>query len=343
MEAQQIPLGNPSLEGPVGKGKVPAPWKVAAGTPDTQPGIFEIALAPSAGRSYIGMHSGRGFLEGIAQQLVRPLQPDSVYICSFDLAFTPAYLYPACYGNLAVFGGNAPGDTAELLWSSGNFTHENWQRYHAVFKPHAAYTYLSCWAYPTAPCNKSMYGIGLLLDNFSAIDPLVPPLVTASVTPCSCGEVNDGRIVLHVSGGVAPYRYKLDNGRWQTDSVFAGLKAGPHAADIIDAHDYTASAAALVTSPWKNCIVILPTAFSPNHDGQNDIFRPKVYDAIHDYRLSIYDRWGALLFVSNAPEAGWDGEVKGAPAGVQAYVYVCSYTDSRGEQHLLKGTVMLVR
>lgn len=343
LEAQQIPLNNPSLEGRTGKGLVPASWEVADGTPDTQPGIFEIKLAPSAGSSYVGMHSGKGFLEGIAQQLGRPLQPDTTYICSFDLAYTPAYLYPACYGNLAIFGGNAPGDTAELLWSSGNFTHENWQRYHAVFQPHARYRYISCWAYPTAACNKSMYGIALLLDNFSAIDRLVLPKLATTVTPCSCGEVNDGRIALHVTGGAGPYQYRLDGGRWQMDSVFAGVTAGSHVAEVIDAHDYTAEATAVVTSPWKNCTVVLPSAFSPNNDGQNDIFRPKVYDAIHDYRLSIYDRWGELIFISNTPTAGWDGTRKGLPAGVQAYVYVCVYTDSRGTLHQLKGTVTLLR
>ena len=342
-EAQQIPLSNPSLEGRTGKGLVPAGWMVANGTPDTQPGVFEILLAPSAGNSYIGVHSGKGFLEGIAQKLSAPLKRDSTYILSFDLAFTLYYLYPACYGNLAIFGGNAPGDTAELLWSSGNFIHENWKRYHAIFRPHRSHAYISFWAYPTTPCNKSMYGIALLMDNLSAIDPLIPPAVQASVKPCSCGEVADGRIMLHVTGGAAPYRYRLDNGLWQTDSVFPGLAAGTHIAEIMDAHDYSAGITAKVESPWKNCTVVMPGAFSPNNDGLNDLFRPKVYDVIHDYRLRVYDRWGALVFMSNAPEVGWDGNFKGMPAGVQAYVYICTYTDSRSEQHVLKGTVMLLR
>ncbi|WP_142686423.1 T9SS type B sorting domain-containing protein [Chitinophaga polysaccharea] len=342
-EAQRISLNNPSLEGRTGKGLIPAHWLVADGTPDTQPGVFEILLAPSAGNSYIGMHSGKGFLEGIAQQLPVPLRQDSAYILSMDLAYTLYYLYPACYGNMAIFGGNAPGDTAELLWMSGNFTHENWRRYHAVLRPHHNYAYISCWAYPTSPCNKSMYGIALLMDNLSAIDPLIPPVIQASVKPCSCGDVADGRIMLHVSGGAPPYRYRLDNGQWQTDSVFPGLAAGMHMAEIADAHDYSAGDNIKVESPWKNCMVVMPGAFSPNGDGQNDLFRPKVYDAIHDYRLRVYDRWGGLVFSAEAPEAGWDGNYKGMPAGVQAYVYICTYTDSRGGQHMLKGTVTLIR
>ncbi len=342
LEAQQIALGNPSMEGARGKGIIPAPWFIVQGTPDTQPGIFDIKLPPSAGSSYIGMHSGKGFLEGIGQQLAQPLKAHTTYVLSFDLAFATYYLYPACYGNLAIYGGNTPGDTAALLWSSGNFIQTDWKRYHAVFRTTQAWRYISFLAYPTAPCNKSQFGIALLIDNLSAIDELVLPTVTAAVKPCSCGEVSDGSITLHVTGGAPPFQYQLDNGIWQTDSVFSGLAAGPHIGKIKDNHEFGAQVDTSVTSPWKNCLVIFPNAFTPNSDGQNDIFRPKVYDAIHNYRLQVYDRWGKLVFSSLAPEAGWDGTFRGARAGVQAYVYICTYTDSRQEQHMLKGSVLLL-
>ncbi|TWF34826.1 gliding motility-associated-like protein [Chitinophaga polysaccharea] len=343
VSAQHISLGNPSMEGRPGKGIVPAPWFIAAGTPDTQPGIFDIKLLPSAGSSYIGMHSGKGFLEGIGQELSPPLTPHTTYVLSFDMAFTTYYLYPACYGSLAIYGGNTPGDTAALLWLSDNFTQTDWKRYHAVFRSTEAWRYISLWAYPTAPCNKSQFGIALLIDNLSTIDELQLPAVTATVKPCSCEAVTDGRITLHVTGGVPPFQYKLDNGGWQADSVFTGLAAGGHTGEIKDKHDFQASIDATVTSPWKNCLVVLPTAFTPNNDGQNDIFRPKVYDAIHDYRLRIYDRWGKLVFSSESPEWGWDGTIGGSPANVQSYVYICTYTDGRQEQHMQKGSVLLLR
>ncbi|MBO9732372.1 MAG: gliding motility-associated C-terminal domain-containing protein [Chitinophaga sp.] len=343
VEAQHIPLRNPSLEGPAGKGILPDPWYVAAGTPDTQPGVFGIKLLPSAGKSYVGLHSGKGFLEGIGQELPLAMSAHMDYVLSFDLAYTSYYLYPACYGNLAIYGGNAPGDTAELLWSSGNFTHESWERYDAVLRPSGAYRYLSFIAYPTTPCNKSQYGIALLIDNLSALDRLELPVVTAVAQPCSCGEVTDGSITAHVTGGVSPFQYRLDNGRWQADSVFTALAAGQHFVEIQDSHRFTARVMAKVESPWKNCLVVMPTAFSPNNDGQNDVFRPKVYDAIHDYRLRVYDRWGQLIFSGAVPENGWDGTFKGSPAAVQAYVYICTYTDSRQQSHVLKGTVMLLR
>ncbi|QJB37099.1 gliding motility-associated C-terminal domain-containing protein [Chitinophaga oryzae] len=342
-EAQHIAMGNPSMEGRPGKGIIPAPWFIAAGTPDTQPGILGILQPPSAGNSYIGIHSGKEFLEGFGQELPQSLTPRTTYVLSFDMAFTAYYLYPACYGNLAIYGGNTPGDTAALLWSSGSFTHTDWQRYHAVFSASAAWRYISFWAYPVAPCNKSQFGIALLIDHFSAIDELILPVATATVKPCSCGEVTDGRIVLHTAGGVPPFRYRLNKGAWQADSVFTRLATGPYTGEIIDSHGFGASIDTVVTSPWRNCLVVLPTAFTPNNDGQNDIFRPKVYDDIHDYQLRVYDRWGNLVFASQTPGTGWDGTFRGSPAGAQSYVYICSYTDSRQETHLQKGSVLLLR
>lgn len=342
-DAQHIALGNPSMEGRPGKGIIPAPWFIAAGTPDTQPGVFSVLQLPVAGSSYIGMHSGKEFLEGFGQALPQSLTPHKTYVLSFDMAFTAYYLYPACYGNLAIYGGNTPGDTAALLWSSGNFTHTGWKRYHAVFRPTAAWRYISFWAYPTAACNKSQYGIALLIDNFFGIDELVLPVVSATVKPCSCEAVTDGSITLHVSGGVPPFQYRLDGGGWQADSSFIHLAAGSHTGEIMDSHGFSARVDTTLTSPWKNCLVVFPTAFTPNNDGQNDVFRPVIYDAIHDYRIQIYDRWGMLVFASQSPGSGWDGTFRGSPAGVQSYVYVCTYTDSRQEQHLRKGTVLLLR
>ncbi len=68
--------------------------------------------------------------------------------------------------------------------------------------------------------------------------------------------------------------------------------------------------------------VYLPTAFVPG--GNNAIFRPEFVfaDAIVDYRLMVFDRWGALLFESTDPNLGWDGKVNGQimPPGVFSYL-----------------------
>jgi gliding motility-associated-like protein len=67
----------------------------------------------------------------------------------------------------------------------------------------------------------------------------------------------------------------------------------------------------------------IPTSFSPsNSDGLNDEFLPKSIGMSETgYTMSIYDRWGKLVFESNNWTKGWDGNINGVP--VQQDVYVC--------------------
>jgi gliding motility-associated-like protein len=54
--------------------------------------------------------------------------------------------------------------------------------------------------------------------------------------------------------------------------------------------------------------VFLPTSFTPNGDGLNDIFIPMVNTiGIKNYDLTIVNRWGQIVFKSNNPQMGWDG------------------------------------
>jgi gliding motility-associated-like protein len=89
---------------------------------------------------------------------------------------------------------------------------------------------------------------------------------------------------------------------------------------------------------------IFPTAFSPNNDGTNDVFRVLGTD-ISTVDLQIYNRWGNQVFnISSSPNmAYWDGNVNGEPAmlGVYAYQALITYTDS--STVLLKGNTSLIR
>ncbi|HEX6333254.1 MAG TPA: gliding motility-associated C-terminal domain-containing protein, partial [Flavisolibacter sp.] len=53
-----------------------------------------------------------------------------------------------------------------------------------------------------------------------------------------------------------------------------------------------------VTVEAKDCLrgFYAPTAFTPNGDGRNDVFRPLLFGRISHYRFSIYNRWGQLIF-----------------------------------------------
>jgi gliding motility-associated-like protein len=181
------------------------------------------------------------------------------------------------------------------------------------------------------------------IDGIEVTEPLPLHLQHVMVEPSGCSSASDGKIIPLVSGGVPPYEYRLDNDIWQPDSVIHNLKAGSYYFEIRDGARCSVKGLAEVTSKGENCLVVMPNAFSPNNDGNNDIFRPKVFDQLSNYELRVYNRWGNLIFRTNDPRAGWDGTYKGAPQTAQAYIYTCSFTNNRQERQELNGTVLLLR
>jgi len=75
--------------------------------------------------------------------------------------------------------------------------------------------------------------------------------------------------------------------------------------------------------------VAIPSIFSPNNDGLNDEFCLQNPQCVNNFELSIYNRWGELVFYTNNPNACWDGTFRGqaAPVGVYAYKIFASLGD----------------
>jgi len=74
---------------------------------------------------------------------------------------------------------------------------------------------------------------------------------------------------------------------------------------------------------FKQYGIYMPNSFSPNGDGKNDTYRP-VAEGWVVARMTVYNRWGELLFDSQDPQAAWDGTFKGEQ--VQSGVYIVRVT-----------------
>jgi gliding motility-associated-like protein len=72
--------------------------------------------------------------------------------------------------------------------------------------------------------------------------------------------------------------------------------------------------------------VYVSNAFTPNNDGQNDIWQPVVYDT-ESYEIWVFDRWGQLVLNSTSETAFWDGIQNGKPAPIGVYTYYIKYID----------------
>ena len=90
----------------------------------------------------------------------------------------------------------------------------------------------------------------------------------------------------------------------------------------------------------------MPNAFTPNGDGQNDGFLGKGFlEGAQGFQMTIWNRWGELVFETNNPDEAWNGRQKNtgqmSPEGV--YVYLVSFTGPRGQKHEYKGYATLLR
>jgi gliding motility-associated-like protein len=88
----------------------------------------------------------------------------------------------------------------------------------------------------------------------------------------------------------------------------------------------------------------MPTAFSPNGDGINDLFQPAGLTGGSNKvtKFEIYNRWGQLLYSDNIAYS-WDGNFNGVPQPVDVYIYVFEYTPDNGAPVEIRGEFTLIR
>lgn len=97
-----------------------------------------------------------------------------------------------------------------------------------------------------------------------------------------------------------------------------------------------------------NSQVFIPNTFSPNGDGQNEIFFPRGHGLKEIASLRIYNRWGELIFekkhiLLNDEANGWDGRYKGQELSPDVFVYIIEGICESGDPIHWKGDLTLLR
>ena len=147
-------------------------------------------------------------------------------------------------------------------------------------------------------------------------------------------------IVLHAGGGYTQYQWSNGSG----DSLIEVEKGGNYSVRVEDVN-CCYNADTVYVNLFKYYV---PTGFSPNSDGRNDIFKVTGKYRNINLKLNIYDRWGQTVFTSNNIDDGWDGMKNGQPCPSGAYVWIASVKFlgqdiiTKGDI-VLKGTVTLIR
>ena len=157
---------------------------------------------------------------------------------------------------------------------------------------------------------------------------------------------------LSVSGGDSGYSYHWDPSSFLDNSSIYNPLATINSSSIDSIRYYVT-----VTSP-NGCVstdnvlvtvfkggpeIYVPSGFTPNGDGKNDILKPILVGITKLNNFTIYDRWGKIVFNTSEINAGWDGTFHGYKQDSGAYVYTVQGTDYTGKPIFRKGTVVLIR
>lgn len=176
------------------------------------------------------------------------------------------------------------------------------------------------------------------------------PMLQAGIS-LSANPINIKDVLICQSnsiGNIINYEWYMGDNKYYTGYSISHLFKTPgnytitHIVSDSNACSDTASAQLTVTS---NQHYLVPSAFSPNGDGVNDVFRVVGdYEQMIFFDLSVYNRWGQMQFQTNNPSKGWDGSIGGIPAELGTYYwYLDIQFKGQIESTKLKGDVTLIR
>lgn len=89
--------------------------------------------------------------------------------------------------------------------------------------------------------------------------------------------------------------------------------------------------------------ILVPSAFTPNGDGKNDMIKPITFGITKLNYFNIYNRWGQLVFTTSEIGKAWDGSYQGVSQPSGTYVFQAEGTDFSGNVIYRKGTIVLIR
>lgn len=161
-----------------------------------------------------------------------------------------------------------------------------------------------------------------------------------------------GLSVRHNSNGPLSYRWESSSG----DSLSCSDCAAPFVSPLKEAlfsvtitDEYGCTADAVLRVKVKSAIpAFVPTAFSPDDNGINDVFFAQGPPGIEVEYLRVFDRWGGLVFESrggmvNDPAHGWNGKSKGRAMPQGMYIWTLGLRLADGSTREEWGEVLLLR
>ncbi len=144
-----------------------------------------------------------------------------------------------------------------------------------------------------------------------------------------------GRISIEVENGLLPYTYSHDGILWQDDNYFDLLPAAYYTFQIKDANACSAS-----KYVYLEAAIYAPDFFTPNGDGYNDKWEIGGLYHYPSAYITLFDRYGKILYESHGTDFSWDGTYAGKPLSSDTYWYII---ELGGEAKPVNGRVSIIR
>jgi gliding motility-associated-like protein len=153
------------------------------------------------------------------------------------------------------------------------------------------------------------------------------------------------------SGGLPPISYVWNTGETSTSITVAPQETGDY---IFTSMDDCGQPASDTVTIWVQCPIVPPNVFTPNGDGQNDFFIVDKLDGYENSKITIYNRWGKIVYMNEDYQNDWDGThyKSGNDLGTGVYYYIVEpnstkylYNDNKDEslQTHVTGYVHIMR
>lgn len=172
-----------------------------------------------------------------------------------------------------------------------------------------------------------------------------PAHTTDSENP-TCWSPLSGSIRVGVTGELGPYSISYINKDYGSSYQFSNLAPGMYRFKIFDTNYCLVDSInqSLEMMRTGRCdTVVVPNAFTPNRDYTNDLFKAKAFGIMKAFSMSIYNRYGQLVFSATDINAGWDGKFNGKEQSSGTFIWMVNYTTADGRKRFFKGTLVLSR
>lgn len=188
--------------------------------------------------------------------------------------------------------------------------------------------------------NPGLYWVKVVKNNCSktdsvnvAISPLPKPSLPGDTTGCSGPGI---WLDAGSAGNISTYL-------WSGGDTGRRIKADKSGLYSVRCFNTCGSVTVQTNVTLVTCDIYFPSAFTPNKDGLNDVFKVCSPVGILEYELFVYNRYGQIVFSTRDPGSGWDGLYKDIKQNIGAYQWFAKIKRLNNERIIMKGSVLLIR